>query len=130
MSVILFDAEELAHLFVAIHVAYDAEISRSLLADVQGFVAYSRANARAYRATYGARAKGETSVSAKALIAEIQRIAAARFTEPVNLERARGTAHLLRYNLVANDGRDFATVRTLDVILHAIRTFERAAAAA
>jgi len=112
MSVIFYEADELAAV---------ASLTVGNLASDQGkqdiawivndLAEYSRENAEAFRATYPA--DPAQGVTAEQIMAEIRPIFKAD-----QIKTAKRVLAGLRYNLIANNGTDFASVRTLGLILH------------
>jgi len=111
MSVIFYEADELAALAALTvgNLASD-QGKRDLARVVEDLAEYSRANAAAFRATYpGDPAEGITAQEIAAQVRPIHKAEQVRSAERVLAG--------LRYNLIANSGEDFATIRTLGLIL-------------
>lgn len=110
MSVIFYDPNELANLasvVVGNYVSSDGkgELTRTLNA----LVRYSVENAQAYQETYGNKVEGWSYEMLRAGIRPAANIEQHR--------RAHMTLDGLRYNLVSNAGKDFASAETLDGLL-------------
>lgn len=130
MSVILFGADELARVLVwylgrsAIETLDAREVAESL-------ALYSRANARAARATWyrgttrtPASVRAETRPSSAREIHDAARAIVAS-GRGVSADDAADTAMLLHYNAVSNDGRDHATRETLAFLLDVVKKVAR-----
>ena len=112
MSVIFYEADELAAVasLTVGNLASD-QGKRDIAWIVDDLAEYSQKNAEAFRATYPADpAQGMT---AEQITAEIRPIYKAE-----QIQTAKRVLAGMRYNLIANNGTDFASVRTLGLILH------------
>jgi hypothetical protein len=109
MSVIHFGEQELGNIASVIarrrgHPGM-ADFANSLRLAAFNLAEYSKANARAYNATYGARLGGRAVPVDQESIVQ----AGMREGEARSLAKALSTAALLRYNAMANNGRCFMT---------------------
>lgn len=110
MSVNFFDCIDLGRIacYAAGSTSSDAgkQQLEHLLNDL---VTYSAANAAAFNASYGENVDGWT-------YADIKPHARHRDDVP-SIQRIISDAQLLRYNLIAQNGKDFATVAIMDTLL-------------
>ena len=120
MSVIFYEADELAALAALTvgNLASD-QGQRDLARIVEDLAEYSRANAAAFRATYPADpAQGIDAAEIAAAVRPIHKAEQVRSAECVLAG--------MRYNLIANSGEDFATIRALGLILECTqRTYRK-----
>ena len=112
MSVIFYEADELAAVASLTVGNLASDQGKSDIAwIVDDLSEYSRENAEAFRATYPA--DPAQGVTAEQIKAEIRPIYKAE-----QIGKAQRVLAGMRYNLVSNAGTDFASVRTLGLILH------------
>ena len=122
MSVSHFDSEELGNLAacaVGGSLASD-DGKRRLQRYCEGLALFSIANTQAYRATY----PNDTEPAQHYTAEEIYR-ASRRTAHGPDHKRASLTAVLLHYNMIANDGRDFATTEVLGCVCSILARFIR-----
>lgn len=118
MSVIHFTPEELGPIAAfAVGNTSSDDGKRKLCRYVKALAAYSAANSLAYAHTYR-----ETTTP----YTEDEIMARARIRDNVDTWKASiSTLHLLRYNLISNDGTDFSTVPILHAILSMVQDIAR-----
>jgi hypothetical protein len=123
MSVTFYEAESLGEV-AAVIARYrgdhpgTANYARALERASVLLSAYSQANAKAFTATYAARAKGISPVAIE--------MASAR-KEP-SLARALAAAGLFRYNAIANSGKSFLTATVAQALTEIMSALSQAAA--
>lgn len=112
MSVIFYEADELAAVasLTVGNLASDAG-KHDIAWIVDDLAEYSRENAEAFRTSYPS--DPAQGVTAEQIKAEIRPIYKAE-----HIKTAKRVLAGLRYNLISNGGTDFASVRTLSLILH------------
>ena len=111
MSVIHFESDELANLVVAAtRNLKSMDQRKAIVTMAKAMEQYSIENVRAYNATYGAR-------HGIAMPMQYQDIAIFAIEMEFDFSRACGTFNLLRYNLIANSGENFATEGTIKALI-------------
>ena len=128
MSVILFDVTELANVCIAL-VGRPIDESQHLqwhyVSTAKRLAAFSAENAKAFERSYREAAEPITEAQILAKVAALHhdgplvlsRHRLLAFVLPRAHRTVAGFATLARCNLVAQDGTDFATIGTVDMIL-------------